>query len=225
MAAPSVAPVPEPEVFRAPADARRELRLADGSRIVLNRGASLTVRPDFGKGRRDVELDGEAWFDVTRDPSRPFRIHCGKETYVVRGTTFNILSWASDGYSVVTLHSGSLEAHVREDRILLKPGDELTVDHASEEVARRHVDVSGSTRWMESGTLVFHDVSLRQVALRISHRYGVRINVHASVEHIRYDGQIDDESLDTALYLLSVSSPVPLSVTEFDGEYYISKKN
>lgn len=52
----------------------------------------------------------------------------------------------------------------------------------------------------------------------------MKINVHSSIEDIVYDGCLDRESLQDALRLISMTSPVELSVTEFKGEYYISKK-
>ena len=63
------------------------------------------------------------------------------------------------------------------------------------------------------------------MASQLAHKYNVKINVHSSIENIVYDGQIDDESLSDALRLVAMTSPVPIVVTEFDGEFYVSRRS
>jgi len=211
-------------VYAAPIGERLTAYLPDSTKVVLNSGAKLTLDADFGRTKRRVSLDGEAYFDVTKNPSRPFVVECGNNEYVVRGTSFNIVSYASDRYSIVTLHTGCLEARVKEDVIVLNPGDELRIDDLSGQITKQSVAVADSTEWIDDGSLSFSEYPLKFVANRLAHRYNVKINIHCSIENILYDGRIDDESLEEALTLLTVTSPVPLSVTEFDGEYYVSKR-
>ncbi len=212
-------------VYRTSVGEKRTVVLPDSTRVILNSGTKLTLAADFNKTERRAELDGEAFFEIAPDKAKKFILTCGKHEYTVRGTSFNVISYSTDSYSVVTLHTGRLDAQVKEDVIVLKPGDELRMDESMNTISKHVVNTSNSTSWINDGLLTFSEVPLKFVANRIAHKYNVRINVHSSVENILYDGQIDQESLDDALNLLSITALTPLAITEFDGEYYISKKN
>lgn len=212
-------------VFVAPASTLRKLTLPDGSVVTLHKGSKLEMDPEFGRGSRTVRLDGEAFFDVAKDQSRPFRILCGEKTFVVKGTSFNIISYAEDKFSVVTLHTGSLAAHIKDNTLLLTPGDELCVDDEEDNITRRKVDVRNSIRWMNDDALSFRSLPLKMVAAQLGHKYGVRVCVHPSISDILYDGEIDDEPLDVALRLLAITAPQKLEVNKLnDTDYYISKQ-
>jgi len=71
--------------------------------------------------------------------------------------------------------------------------------------------------------LAFTRLPLKYVASQMSRKYNAKIHVHGAVEDIVYTRELKNEDLATALLLLSKTSPVRLSVTEIDGEYYISK--
>ncbi len=202
----------------------RKVVLPDGTSVVLNSNTRLTLSSCFNRSERRVKLDGEAFFDVASDSLKRFVVTCGNNEYEVKGTSFNIISYSADHSSVVTLHSGRLDARVKDNLIVLQPGEELRIDNSVNMIAKHEVDISNSTSWMQDGRLRFSKTPLKFVSSRIAHRYNVKINVHSSVENILYDGQIDKESLDEALRLLSITALVPLSITEFDGEYYISKR-
>ncbi len=209
--------------FIAPKDKIMPLTLEDGTSIILNKGTKLAVDSRFGQQTRTVTLDGEAFFDVAKDESKPFCIVCGDETYIVHGTSFNIQSYVRDGYSMVTLHTGSLEARVKDSTIMLDPGDELFVDDSDDNFTKRKVNTAYSSMWINDGTLHFSGLALKYVAAQLSHKYGVNVGVHSSVANIVYEGEIDKEPLETALKLISISAPTRLKITNLDGEYYITK--
>lgn len=199
--------------------------LPDGTRIVLNSGSRLSLSRSFNKTVREVELDGEAFFDVAKDSLKLFVIRCGNESYIVRGTSFNINSYSEDGYSVATLHEGALEVRVKSDIINLEPGEEVRVDDNVSSISKHKVNVENSTNWMNTGKLVFEDTPLRQVANRLARKYQVEITVRPEIENILYTGQNDDESIDEMLRLLEITAPLPITVTGTEtGKYHISKK-
>lgn len=212
-------------VYSAAFGERKTVVLPDSTKVTLNSCAKLTLADDFNICERRVELDGEAYFEVAKNPAKRFTVRCGDDEYVVRGTSFNIVSYANDRLSVITLHTGRLEARVRDDVIMLKPGDELRIDEGLNQITRQSVDVSNSISWINDGQLRFTELPLKYVASQLAHKYNVKINVHSSIENIVYDGQIDDESLSDALRLVAMTSPVPIVVTEFDGEFYVSRRS
>lgn len=198
--------------------------LSDGTKVVLNSNSKLTLSPSFNRNAREVELDGEAFFDVAKDSSKLFIIRCGAESYIVRGTSFNITSYSSDRYSVATLHEGALEARVNSDIINLVPGEQLRVDENTSTLSKHKVNVEHSTDWITTSRLVFEDTPLRQVANRLARKYQVSINVQPELGNILYTGKNDDETVEEVLRLLEITAPVPLSIKNVNGNYYISKK-
>lgn len=212
-------------IYTAAAGEKKTVILPDNTKVMLNSGAKLMLSDDFNETERRVDLDGEAFFDVARNPEKLFIVCCRDNEYIVRGTSFNVSSYVNDRFSIVTLHTGRLEARVHDDIIMLKPGDELRIDRNMNQITKQTVDISNSAKWRDSGKLSFSSLPLKYVANQVSHKYNVKINVHSSIEDIVYDGCLDRESLQDALRLISMTSPVELSVTEFKGEYYISKKS
>ena len=212
-------------IYTASAGEKKTVILPDNTKVMLNSGAKLMLSDDFNETERRVDLDGEAFFDVARNPEKLFIVCCRDNEYIVRGTSFNVSSYVNDRFSIVTLHTGRLEARVHDDVIMLKPGDELRIDRNMNQITKQTVDISNSAKWRDSGQLSFSSLPLKYVANQVSHKYNVKINVHSSIEDIVYDGCLDRESLQDALRLISMTSPVELSVTEFKGEYYISKKS
>lgn len=212
-------------IYTAAAGEKETVILPDNTKVMLNSGAKLMLSDDFNETERRVDLDGEAFFDVARNPEKLFIVCCRDNEYIVRGTSFNVSSYVNDRFSIVTLHTGRLEARVHDDVIMLKPGDEMRIDRNMNQITKQTVDISNSAKWRDSGQLSFSSLPLKYVANQVSHKYNVKINVHSSIEDIVYDGCLDRESLQDALRLISMTSPVELSVTEFKGEYYISKKS
>lgn len=215
----------EEQIYSASKTSRMSVKLSDGTSIVLNRGAVLKIDRSFGRNDRTVSLEGEAFFDVAKNPAKPFRILCGDDVFVVKGTSFNILSDRINKFSVVTLHTGSLAANIKNDILTLAPGDELRVDDSENVISRQRVDIRKSTKWMEDDALHFSSLPMKVVAARIGERYDVKIHIHPSLSDILYDGVIDDESLEDALRLLAITAPEKLLVDKFnEKDYYITKK-
>lgn len=214
-------PESEKVQYVAPANATRRVELSDGTTIILNQGSRITVYENYNKEERHLRLNGEAYFDVAKSDKR-FTVDAGGRSYVVHGTSFNILSFEGDKYSIVTLHSGKLEAKVDKDSYMLDPGEELRFDDDAKTMSKLVVQTSDSIGWLDK-RLAFTRLPLKYVASQMSRKYNAKIHVHGAVEDIVYTGELKNEDLATALLLLSKTSPVRLSVTEIDGEYYISK--
>ncbi len=199
----------------------KHITLPDGSKVILNSNSRLTQCEGFNDRERNVILYGEAYFDVAKSEKR-FTVHTANKRYIVHGTSFNIFDFGDNQYSIVTLHTGQLEARVKESVYMLLPGEELRVDETENSVSKLSVDIENSIGWLNN-QLWFSRLPLKFVANRLSHKYGVKINIHRSIENIVYTGQLNDEDIDTALRLISITAPIKIAVTEFDGEYYISK--
>jgi ferric-dicitrate binding protein FerR (iron transport regulator) len=109
---------------------RTQIQLPDGSVVRLNSSSSLTYDKNFGKNVREVNLTGEAFFDVTKDSSHPFIIHTNVIDIKVLGTAFNVRSYPNDANTETSLIRGKVEVTVKNranEKIYLEPNEKLVV--------------------------------------------------------------------------------------------------
>ncbi len=106
------------------------LVLADGSKVWLNAGSKLIYPDKFSGSQREVTLEGEGFFEVTKNPQMPFLVHAGKITVRVLGTKFNVKAYTEDADIETTLITGKVQVMLNDDpekEILLSPNEKLTV--------------------------------------------------------------------------------------------------
>ncbi|HTN07108.1 FecR family protein [Agriterribacter sp.] len=114
---------------RSQKGSRSTLILPDGSKVWLNADSRLTYHNSFNNSKREVELEGEAFFDVVKDASRPFIVHTSGIDVKVLGTSFNVKSYPGDGTIEATLIRGMIEV-VRKNnpsapKTILRPHEKL----------------------------------------------------------------------------------------------------
>lgn len=91
-----------------PKGKRSKISLPDGSQVWLNADSKLTYTEDFGEKKRELSLTGEAFFDVVKNPDKPFIIHVDKASVRVLGTSFNVKSYSSDASIETSVVSGKV---------------------------------------------------------------------------------------------------------------------
>src|SRR5882757_576539 len=104
--------------------------LPDGSKLWLNAGAKVKYAENFSNGRRELTLEGEAFFDVKHDPDHPFIIHTGKLDVKVLGTSFNIKAYPNDSTMETTLIKGKVEIDFQgnpQSNIVLQPNEKVVI--------------------------------------------------------------------------------------------------
>jgi transmembrane sensor len=115
----------------APLGSRTQLKLADGTQVWLNAGSTLKYANNFSKENRSVQIEGEAFFDVTHDPSHPFIVNASSINLTVLGTAFNIRAYRDENNIETTLVRGKVEIEKvnpadGEQKIVLKPNEKAT---------------------------------------------------------------------------------------------------
>lgn len=183
------------------------LVLSDGTRVFLNSESELRYPIHFAGSAREVELKGEAFFDVTRDPANPFIVKTGKMTTRVLGTSFNVSAYMDDFSIKTTLFSGRVEISVNETPLKreLVPGMQArwTVDSDEIEVKRVNLDVQSLWR---DGIIVLDDDELEEVMRMLSRWYNVTYEFKGDrrVKHT-FTGKIDrNEDLGSVLRTLTL---------------------
>jgi len=110
---------------------RTKIVLPDGSQVWLNAGSNLDYNNSvFNKDLREVTLNGEAYFDVTRDPEKPFIIHTKKMDIKVLGTVFNVRSYSDEKIAEAALIKGSIEVTLKDrkdQKIVLKANEKISI--------------------------------------------------------------------------------------------------
>ena len=158
---------------------RDSMTLSDGTRIVLGPLSSVKVVSGYGSGSREVEVRGDAWFDVTHDESKPFTVHAGPATIVDVGTTFAVRSDDPAGVSV-SVSQGAVSLRQMNTPVsagvILKAGDNGLLQINGSVIARRGSATEDDVAWMK-GRLVFRDAPLSQVAASMRKWYGIELEV------------------------------------------------
>ena len=160
--------------------------LPDGSRVWLNSASSLKYPSDFVADSREVELEGQGYFEVTHDASQPFIVHAGQEYEVeVLGTTFNVAAYADDDLIETTLVEGSVNVHVQsvggqELSRRIKPNEKATFTKTTRKLDVEAVNTDHETAW-KNGEIIFRNHPMSQVLKVLSRHYHVKFMVKDSV--------------------------------------------
>ena len=157
---------------------RLQVILSDGTRVWLNGGSRLKYPSRFAVNCREVELLGEAYFEVARDSARPFRVHTALAMVEVLGTAFNVSVREEQG-CITTLVEGKVrmedkDAHV----VMLAPGQQAVLDEKGGWKVEE-VDVRYFTAWKD-GLFAFKDVKLEIILDKLSRYYGVKFEFENS---------------------------------------------
>ncbi|MDR0543836.1 MAG: FecR domain-containing protein [Odoribacteraceae bacterium] len=161
---------------RTPTGMEFPLTLSDGTRVYLNAESRLRFPVSFSGERREVELEGEAFFEV-RGEARPFVARAGGVETVVLGTSFNIRAYGDERSVVATLLEGRVALRDGVGEWLLAPGEQGSYARATGECAVRPVDANLYAAW-RSGKFIFRNERLEDILSYLSRWYGFAYEFH-----------------------------------------------
>ena len=186
-----------------PPGGEHSLTLADGSLVKVNSATELWFPTDFGKKTRQVQLQGEAYFQVEQDQEHPFIVNLTHDIKIrVTGTTFNVNAYKEEDEINVALVEGSVDI-LRGTELLtsLIPGQIFSYHKESSQYKVNQTgDVTHMTDWT-SDIFVFRDEPIARIMRKLSRWYNVDINVHNEIKDVRYTGILNrkqplNETLD-----------------------------
>ena len=189
-----------------PNGSRTQLYLADGSRVWLNSGSTISYASDFGKSNRKLKLIGEAYLEVARNEELPLILEAGQIEVKVLGTEFNVNAYEDSEEIEVFLLDGSVGLSTGEEvlPVVLKP-----MEKAVYNVETGALDVfeekSGSALgWMQN-RLIFKGETFIQIVRILQRCYNVKINVHnASLENRLFGGDFKlNEPIEKVLKIMA----------------------
>jgi len=183
-------------VLSTPRAGQFTLALADGTRVWLNNASSLRYPVLFTGKTREVELDGEAYFEVAKDAVRPFRVHIHNSvaghdggTIDVLGTGFNIMAYNDESTERATLVDGSIRYTREGANTLLKPDDQSVLDAQGRLTTLHHVNVAEITAW-KNGYFHFDHASLQTTMRQLARWYDITVEYQGDIPPQEFMGRI-----------------------------------
>jgi len=192
---------------------RKQINLSDGTRIWLNSGTMFRYPENFDGNLRTVEIDGEGFFEVKKDPLHPFIVKTPDFKVKVLGTSFNLSTYKDDEKNSLALQSGSVEISTGNNQnIKLVPGEMATLNKQGKSFSVTTTDRDNIASWRDN-TLEFNDISILEICKSLERQFNVRIEIKTEeLKQIKFSGRFkSDEGLDKLLELLKITSPVNFS--------------
>lgn len=199
---------------------RFHLLLADGTFIHLNAGTSLSYPVQFEQGKdREVVLEGEAHFDVTKDTNHPFVVQANQLNIRVLGTRFVVSSFHEDQdvqtvlvEGAVGLYQGGSEFNMK-DASVMAPGEKATWIKNQKSIDIEEVDPALYTGWL-NGKLIINHLSFDQIIRKLERHYNVEIiNDNAELDNEVFTASFDTEPIEQVLEAFSKSYPFDYTIT------------
>ena len=192
--------------LKIPYGKRFELQLSDGTIVHLNSGTTLKYPVKFIAGQnRQVFLDGEAFFDVTKDKTHPFVVNADNLNVRVLGTHFNVSNYPEDNLTDVVLVEGSVglysakEQFNAEKNTILKPGFKGSFSKINNQIKTKAVVTDVYTAWIKGG-LTFREMTFKDISKKLERHYNVTIvNQNAKLSNEKFNASFGDEPIAKVL--------------------------
>jgi len=199
-----------------------DINLADGSKIRLNRNSRITYTGDYGQTNRAVKLEGEAYFDIKKDPKNPFTVEMEDASIRVLGTIFNLNADIGNNLITATLIEGSIRFESPVQQVTLIPNQQLVYNSLSREVGIRSIDVEEVTAWKD-GLIKYKSIVFTSLMIELEKRYNTKIIIQNKKwvdPTVTVSGSFSEEqTLEQILQVITRSLPIKWSKKE--NVYYI----
>lgn len=226
---------------------RTRTLLPDGSIVWLNAGSTLHYDPSLDGPRREITLNGEAFFDIAPQAGRPFIVHAGNIDIRVLGTAFNVKSYADEGIVETTLIRGLVQLS-RQDQpdakpLLLKPHQKVVMEKkiTAADLGHKRSSLSGiqpqrvmqldtslreneipETAWIFN-RLEFRGDAFPELARKLERWYNISIHFEdEAVQSLTFNGSLENETVEQAFKALQLA--VPFSFTIKGNELFIRSR-
>jgi len=205
------------ETVKTPFGARTSFILPDGSEVWLNSGSTISFPRQYGTVR-NVELSGQAYFQVVKD-GKPFVVKTGLGKVEVMGTSFDVKAYENENFET-TLVEGSVKVSDHANQVtILKPGQQTVITEGRVFI-QKEVNADLITSWKE-GKLIFVKEPFANVAKELERWYNVKIELQGErLKKLGYTGTIELETFGEVLELINITTPIKSS---FDKKTRILK--
>ena len=204
-----------PLVVTAESGERAKVQLPDGTKVNINSASQISYPHDFNGKKRIVELDGEAYFEVTPDKERPFVVKAAGLEITVLGTAFDVCAYKDDSEVSVVLLTGKVDVASESDRYVMQPDEKLVYDRNTGTMQVGKVYSKEYVEWTD-GNLRFENESLENIVKVLSRVYNVKIVFDSAFPEGQYffTGSIGSGGITNALDILSMTSSLHYEVRD-----------
>ena len=185
---------------------RMEVTLPDGSQIMLNRYSSLTYPKRFKGDSREVTLNGEGFFNITKNPNKPFIVTAEMMKVQVLGTQFNIEAYVNNPDVKTTLIEGSVMVSIdsTDEQMILHPSESAIYNKKNKTLELAVEDETVATVAWQSNSFIFDKQTLQEIVRKLGNSFGVVIEIdNDDLANYRLTAKFNnDEPLEEILTLL-----------------------
>ncbi|MBS7231510.1 FecR domain-containing protein [Flavobacterium psychroterrae] len=189
-----------------PTGGQYNIVLADGTKVYLNAVSSIKYPTQFNGDQRVVELDGEAYFEVAKNKNKPFVVKSGDQDIEVLGTHFNVHAYDNEAVVKTTLLEGSVVVTYKNQKSILKPGQQSNVSEKLNKITIKQVDTEAAIAW-KNGRFKFDNADLKTVMRQLERWYGIKVEYRGDVSDVRFNGgTFMNKNLSEVLKVLELSN-------------------
>lgn len=192
-------------ILATPQGGQYQLTLPDGTRVWLNASSSLRFPTAFDDKERNVELTGEAYFEVAKNENMPFKVVVNTMNIEVLGTHFNVTAYNDENNITTTLLEGSVKVNNSTTGVVLKPGQQALLNNRTEDLRVSPGNTEGAVAW-KNGYFMFSNENIQSVMRKISRWYNVDVEYQGDVTHKALWGTISRvENISEVLRMLELT--------------------
>jgi ferric-dicitrate binding protein FerR (iron transport regulator) len=200
--------------------------LADGSSVILSAGSRLNYPSSFdGMSKREVYLEGQAFFDIQHNESKPFVVHTGDITTTVLGTAFNVRAMPGESNITVTVNRGKVKVANKQTTLgVISPRQQITFDKQNVTSNMRLVKTDSYMEWKDE-TLLFDNLTIAEAAKLLEEKFNAKIVISdQSLSSQRFTASFPkNESLEEALNSICVFNRVHYNYSDDKSQITITK--
>lgn len=172
-----------------PRGGQYQVTLPDGTNVWLNAASSLKFPTAFTGNERDVELTGEAYFEVAKNKEKPFKVNVNKMLVEVLGTHFDIMAYDNEPVIKTTLLEGSVKVKRDAANALLVPGQQALAFRNSSILKVQKADLEETMAW-KNGYFIFHEENIQDIMKKVARWYDVDVVYQGNIKGENFGGSV-----------------------------------
>ena len=205
--------------IEVPMRARNKLYLPEGTIVWLNSDSKITYSQGFGVDSRELTLEGEGYFEVTKNDAIPFKVYTTGLQLTVLGTKFNFRNYPEDEEITVVLMEGRIALQNDKSNYFLEPNEKMILNKITGEMSKSSTKAEYANVWTQD-ELFFDEELLADIAKKLMRSFNVKIEIEDSLREKRFYGsfKIQENTIDEVLLALSLTNQMSY---RYENERYI----
>lgn len=193
-----------------------QITLPDGSRVWLNAGSSLRFPTLFTGSERKVDLTGEAYFEIAKNTSMPFKVMSNNSEIRVLGTHFNVMAYEDEKQMKTTLLEGSVQIFNGANKIDIKPGQAAVLNKVTKKMIVATVDADQAVAW-KNGYFIFVDENIGSIMRKVARWYNIEVLYKGNLSNKDFTGTISrNKNVSELLSMLELTGAVHFNIDRND---------